>query len=53
MKPKRHEWITEKNLNVNKNLINSGNVQAVGKISIIKNTNNTGEILTNSILDTA
>jgi len=40
--------VTEKNLNVNKNLINSGNVQAVGKISVVENTNNTGEILTNS-----
>ncbi|MFA3904910.1 two-partner secretion domain-containing protein [Fusobacterium nucleatum] len=39
--------VTEKNLNVNKNLINSGNVQAVGKISVVENTNNTGEILTN------
>ena len=40
--------VTEKNLNINKNLINSGNVQAVGKISVVENTNNTGEILTNS-----
>ena len=40
--------VTEKNLNINKNLINSGNVQAVGKISVAENTNNTGEILTNS-----
>ena len=40
--------VTEKNLNVNKNLINSGNVQAVGKISVVENTNNTGEILTNN-----
>ena len=40
--------VTERNLNINKNLINSGNVQAVGKISVVENTNNTGEILTNS-----
>ncbi|BET15762.1 hemagglutinin repeat-containing protein [Fusobacterium vincentii] len=39
---------TEKNLNINKDLINSGNIQAIGKISVAENTNNTGEILTNS-----
>ena len=39
---------TEKNLNINKDLINSGNIQAIGKISVAENTNNIGEILTNS-----
>ena len=39
---------TEKILNINNDLVNSGNIQAVGKISVAENTNNTGEILTNS-----
>lgn len=39
---------TEKILNINNDLVNSGNIQAVGKISVTENTNNTGEILTNS-----
>ena len=39
---------TEKELNISKGLINSGNIQAVGKISVVENTNNTGEILTNN-----
>ena len=39
---------TEKELNISKGLINSGNIQVVGKISVVENTNNTGEILTNN-----
>ncbi|WP_335981753.1 hemagglutinin repeat-containing protein [Fusobacterium polymorphum] len=39
---------TNKDLNINKDLINSGNIQVVGKISVTENTNNKGEILTNS-----
>ena len=39
---------TEKILNINNDLVNSGNIQTVGKISVTENTNNTGEILTNS-----
>ena len=39
---------TNKDLNINKDLINSGNIQAIGKISVTENTNNKGEILTNS-----
>ncbi|WP_261787939.1 two-partner secretion domain-containing protein [Fusobacterium hwasookii] len=39
---------TNKDLNINKDLINSGNIQAIGKISVTESTNNKGEILTNS-----
>ena len=39
---------TDKELNIDVNLINKGTVQAVGKISVKNNVDNSGEILTNS-----
>ena len=39
---------TEKDININKNLINSGNIQAIGKINVTEDTDNKGEVLTNS-----
>ncbi|WP_425250269.1 hemagglutinin repeat-containing protein [Fusobacterium animalis] len=39
---------TDKTLNINEDLKNKGTMQAIGKIAVNKNVDNSGEILTNS-----
>ncbi|WP_032882665.1 hypothetical protein, partial [Fusobacterium nucleatum] len=39
---------TDRDLNIKNSLVNDGNIQAIGKIAVNKNVDNSGEILTNS-----